>query len=62
MNGRGLCVAIHFDSMDQCTPWKSIYDGNELLACFIKIVAPSEGLWDMCVRVVGEAVMLVVPG
>ena len=29
MNGRGFCVAIHFDSMDQCTPWKLIYDGNE---------------------------------
>ena len=42
--------------------WKSIYDGNELLACFIKSVAPSEGRWDVCVRVIGEAVLLIVPG
>ena len=51
-----------FDSMDQCTPWKSIYDGNEWLACFLKSVALSEGRWDVCVRVIGEAVMLVVHG
>ena len=55
------CVGL-LDNMDQCMAWKSIYDGNELLACFIKRVAPSEGRWDVCVRVIGEAVMLVVHG
>ena len=56
MNGGRLCVAIYFDSMDQCT------HGNQLLVCFIKRVAPSEGRWDVYVRVIVEAVMLVVHG